>query len=970
MIPDEHVLLIDKKLTFIPTNSLNDNVKSINLHCNEISQISGLQHLAQLTSLDLSSNKLTSIAGLSDLVSLKTLNLASNLLTKVEGLAGLFQLKHINLSYNKISSLHGFVELHGSDSRLQVILLHENNLLNLRHVLSCLQGLISLRHLILKQEGLGNPLANATSYRAKVLQDLPQLTSLDYIDRQQKRVDVEDLNSRSDWDFLDLLDLPADSEVLPVTPKIEELKTPCIDAAFASRAASFNKKSSPIQTSAQKLLLSPSSSTATSPVLIVSNKPTTIISDSGRSKTCATPNSSSSFVLESSEPSAKVAEKSKISQSSQKSKAVGPLPKQARKATTVTKCVIKKKHGSIPVRKLPSKSNSTGALEKDSYVNMLKDLESERERRWKAEEASRRLAGIVRDLKAKDCEEKSLQEVAASTTERLKQALLNEKKTNDQLRSENHDFSKQIKSRDEELRSLKEQKHTSVHNLQNALTNANAQLSKLQAKLLKERQEFQTAHQSLKSNYDAVSRKNEELLFKIENLQSLFIDKESEKKKSACEMYTLANDDFRRALSLQFEKEEKRHQREIEQLEQQIGSLRSDYAKLECEFREALLIESERYKSLHNHYTVANENAKKFESMLVTASEKEEKCRLMMSEMTSIIKEQKVKLSELVKSKEDVSKQCEKQIDFLQQENSQNRKKLQQFEALKQEKSQLSSKFSALQSVVDGLKEERRLWSQELAEQGSALSKDRGRLEMKIESLKAEISSLRKNNERDLDSLRIKSKVVEDQTETIFKMKEALTLKDKEIRAKLDEQLIEQQHLHDTIDDLTKENTSLQNDNANLVERKQQLKNELADLTHDYEVLQENYESQKLKWLDKGALLSKLEQQVKTASQINRQKQEDLMKERDAAKQALEVVKNKNDELYETYQKELQTASNLHEQEMQRVIRDKAEEVERMKKKVDSVEMEMRELLRETDVKKKAMEMKVERLKSLIQEIS
>ena len=970
MSADEHVLLIDKKLFVIPTN-LQKDVKTINLHCNEISRISGLQNLKQLTSLDLSSNKLESIVGLSDLVSLKSLNLASNLLTVVEGLAGLNQLRQINLSYNKISSLQGFVDLHGSESRLQVVLLHENKLVNFRHVSSCLQGLISLRHLVLKQDGRTNPLVDTSDYREKILLDLPQLTSLDYVDRQQERVAIDEFNSKSDLDLWDSINLSSISDVLPVSQAIEEIKTPHIDAALASRAASKVKNRSPSKESPVKAIFSPSTDTSSSPVQRITVKSSSV-SASVRPKTSPTQTHSSSFIIDSSEPLIEI-DQNLISKQSPmvNPKRIATLTKQTRKVPASAKYTPKKKHGNIPVRKAPSKSSSVSGVDKQSYVNLLKDLESERERRWKAEEASRKLAGLVRELKAKDCEGKSLQEVAATTTERLKQALLIEKKTNDHLKVENHDQSKKLKLLNEELLLIKEKKHTSVHNLQNALTNANAQLTKLQAKFHKERQELELSHRNLTANYDSVRRKNDELTLKLDNLQTLFINKESDKKKSACEeTFTLANEDFRKALLLQFDKEEKRHQKEVNQLERKISSMQMDYAKLECEFREALLIESERYKALHNQFSVAGENARKFESLLATASEKEDKYRSMMSEMTSIIKEQKVKVSELCKSKEDISKQYEKQVDFLQLENSQNRKKLQQLEPLKQDKSQLSSKVTALQSVVDGLKEERRLWSHELAEQGSALSKDRGRLEMKIESLKAEVSSLRKSNERDLDSLRIKSKVVEDQTETIFKMKEALTSKDKEIRAKLDEQLIEQRRLHETIDDLTKENASLQDDNANLLERKQQLKNELANLTHDYDVLQENYESQKLKWLDKGALLSKLEQQVKTASQSNRQKQEELMKERDAAVQALQVLKSKNDELYANFQKELQTATALHEQEMKRVMRDKEEEVEIMKKKIDSVEMEMRELLRETDLKKKAMEMKVERLKSLIQEIS
>ena len=52
---------------------------------------------------------------------------------------------------------------------------------------------------------------------------------------------------------------------------------------------------------------------------------------------------------------------------------------------------------------------------------------------------------------------------------------------------------------------------------------------------------------------------------------------------------------------------------------------------------------------------------------------------------------------------------------------------------------------------------------------------------MRIDTLKSEINSLRKSNEKDVDSLRIKTKIVEDQTETIKKMKEALNYKDNEV---------------------------------------------------------------------------------------------------------------------------------------------------------------------------------------------
>lgn len=54
---------------------------------------------------------------------------------------------------------------------------------------------------------------------------------------------------------------------------------------------------------------------------------------------------------------------------------------------------------------------------------------------------------------------------------------------------------------------------------------------------------------------------------------------------------------------------------------------------------------------------------------------------------------------------------------------------------------------------------------------GSCLAQDRGKLEAQIESLCKENESLRKTNEQDSDTLRIKCKIIEDQTETIGKLK-------------------------------------------------------------------------------------------------------------------------------------------------------------------------------------------------------
>lgn len=58
---------------------------------------------------------------------------------------------------------------------------------------------------------------------------------------------------------------------------------------------------------------------------------------------------------------------------------------------------------------------------------------------------------------------------------------------------------------------------------------------------------------------------------------------------------------------------------------------------------------------------------------------------------------------------------------------------------------------------------------------GASLAQDRGRLEARIEVLASELEAQRKQADRNQDALKIKTKIVDDQTETIRKLKEVMT---------------------------------------------------------------------------------------------------------------------------------------------------------------------------------------------------
>lgn len=61
---------------------------------------------------------------------------------------------------------------------------------------------------------------------------------------------------------------------------------------------------------------------------------------------------------------------------------------------------------------------------------------------------------------------------------------------------------------------------------------------------------------------------------------------------------------------------------------------------------------------------------------------------------------------------------------------------------------------------------------------GAHLAQDRGKLEAKIEVLTNEIDTLKKQKEQDSDTIKIKNKILDDQTETIRRLKEVSAISD------------------------------------------------------------------------------------------------------------------------------------------------------------------------------------------------
>ncbi|XP_078490148.1 leucine-rich repeat and coiled-coil domain-containing protein 1 [Ciona intestinalis] len=952
----ENVFHIDENLETVSQLNIGANVKSLSLHSNRIKQLDGLQNALQLKSLDVSSNQLVCMTGLAHLFNLRSLNLSCNSISSI-CVDGLRNLVELNLSYNKIVILDCFNQFKVPGSSLQVLLLHGNSISNLEAVIQNLKGVLSLKHLVFKLDGddAGNPVCQEPGYRARMLNELPQLTSLDHIDRNgcSSIYDVPVFVFNSDAEYLlqssetSMTEIPDTIDVVEkpsyiqpttttlnqssvVSPQCDELPTPRINQILKKRKSSkISEMPSPIQ--------QPCSSDDTQVNGMEQREDSEVSNKENVSKIPL-----------------------KIPQI--QDKVQSPATKKPSKHS-VRKRFTHVQHKPV----VPQRTN-----EKQTFMHLIKELENEREQRWKAEQASGKLASAVREMNSAQIEAKSLQNLAAQTTERLKQMLLHQKETNQQLKDNNEE----LKEESEALNVKLDAAHATVEEQKNVIRVHQKSLSKLKGDLatvtktqIKKLQVMQMKVHEITKESEAKHVVNKQLEQNIKELQTMMIAKDESMRKAMSNKISIDSAEFQHIVAQRVAQDEEKHQINMERMDEKMRTLQQEYFQLENEFREALHIEADRYNEVSNKYKVVKLNADKYQQVYQASCENEEKSKRLISQMTTIIKQQKVKIDEMLKSKSEINIQYQSQFKSLEASLEAERKQVSQLKQTNQDRSRLLSQNVALQSLVDGLREERKVWGEELAHQGSSLAQDRGRLEMKIESLNAEISSLRKNNERDLDLLRIKTKVVDDQTDTIVKMKEALVQKDNEVRAKLDENL---QHLHELeqqVDDLTQDNVALKEQNDHLVNRKMQLKAEINEQTQELTTLKDEHRRLKAKWSDKGELLTKLEVQVKNINVAAREREMKLTQENQDTLEAKRLLEDRIARMDSTFQEQLDTIRVSHEQQINTIQQQHQLELDRCNKKVHSAEEEMREILRDAENQKKNMQMKLSHIKNDFHEL-
>uniref|UniRef100_A0A6I8N105 Leucine-rich repeat and coiled-coil domain-containing protein 1 n=1 Tax=Ornithorhynchus anatinus TaxID=9258 RepID=A0A6I8N105_ORNAN len=946
--------LIDRHLRSLLEVSFSSSLHTINLHCNHISKIESLDHVWNLQHLDLSSNQISQIEGLSTLTNLRTLNLSCNLITKVEGLEKLFNLTRLNLSFNRIHDLHGFLGLHGTNHKISHIDLHGNCLDSINHLVKCMTGLHSLTNLTLEKNGKNNPLCDIPGYRGIILQTLPQLKVLDGMDVFGEPINLLEGNS-SDLQYLeDLLDylVSSDSQLPEEEVWYGSFSFSCVEPQ--SRKLDENDMNSEmrikkLEDQISQLLKTTNSSIGECPLNVLKGKR-------------ETDTSSESDCESGKENHRKTSRRTKITNY----KKGTPCVKHHGKGKLSDRYLLSTLINFIFVN-LPSPPS-----QESYFFCFFCELDQERERRWKAEQTEKRLSDQIKELQKQAREEKDLHSITVTTTDRLKELVFKERNAKMKLQAIIQKFQNASEKLTNELnqsRLKEEEQQRILRDLEEKLSKMETQRVQQQASEMKRVQELELKTSATERELQILRVSLRQQKEKVQQLHEILALKEQQHRKELESRVTLNGSDFKDALAKEIAKEEKRHEQHVKEFQQKINTLNQQYLELENEFRIALTIEAKRFKEVKDGFeNVATELAKN-KHALAQAQQKEKQTSTLIQDLTSIVKEQKAKIAEVSQSKLEATSNLKKRIQTLETMVEEDKEKTIQVELLKQEKSQLISQLTAQESIIDGLRAERKLWGQELAQQGASLAQDRGKLEAKIEVLSMDNESLRKQNERDSDALRIKTKIVDDQTETIRKLKEGLQDRDERLRRLQDEINRTQKAAQEQLDGKTAELEELMEKLERHRERKEELKQQLQEKEEELEEITKSYSAMNKKWQEKGDLLNQLEAQVKQMKEKFDTKEKKLIEERDKNLQAQKVTLEKLHSMDNAFRRQLDSMVTAHQVELVQLASEKQKQIEAANEKVYEVEEEMRQLLQETANNKRAMEEKMKRLTCALNDI-
>ncbi|CAF0906318.1 unnamed protein product [Brachionus calyciflorus] len=777
---DSDLSMIDCGIKSIKDLNLRYNLKSINLHSNQITKIENLTYLQHLVNLDLSSNKISKINGLHGLVSLRNLNLSCNQIQTIENLDGLKKLQLLNLSYNKIQSIIGLNDLWGSDYSLETLLLNSNYILSLEEISYYLSGLNYLKHLSLNYNKF------SLDHRPFLFKNLKHLISLDGRDRQNKTVNYKNMKKKSK-----IIDF-SDSK----TPKTED-------------------------------------------------------------------------------------------EDEQLDNSLGPRLDQ----------IEDKIHKLLYIREKIKNTNDSADVDLVKPVSILK----------------------TRQINSKVDQSTSTIDSSFADTSHL------------------NDLIKTLNSEIENYKSQNDKNILLISDMSRKLEDLNRINSQKESDISTER------------------NKNTELCTKIKELETKIKIMESEYKEKMSKKESKLKQSFKSEIIVINEKLECT----LGQKNEKINQLEEKYKNLEDEFRQALIIESTRFNDLFKKYETNSEelNRLKIESKQYDGEKSRDKS--LINELNDLIREQKTRIQILSKARQETAEDVQKRSEKLNEAVADLAKLKSQNDLVKKEKSNLEIALKKVSSELDSIRSERSQWSTKLNDQKNFYLSEINRLDSENKNLKSELDFQANNLNKESDNCKIKAKIIEDQTETIKKLKQGLFERDEMLKTAREESLHSQKQLEKQLNEEMDLCNELQLKLEKSNEKKEALREEVENMRLNLAENKRIYDELAEKWKQKSDLINELDVKVRKMRENFELKEKQLNENVLKLKEENENLTVRLRKVDDTFRQQYDTEKKEHLIQLEKCKAENKDLINKYEARIRELEDEMRQILIDCENKKKFYDDKI-----------
>ncbi|RTG85702.1 leucine-rich repeat and coiled-coil domain-containing protein 1 [Schistosoma bovis] len=861
--------------------NLSPNITVLNLHHNRISEINGLTKATSLRYLDLSSNYISKICGLDNLQHLRILNLSSNKIRSIDSLENLNCLVRLDVSFNEITSLVGLKKLFGPGYSLTAIILQGNQIQSKSHILECLKNLVNLRQLVLlnPQTGDSNPVCGEPDYRLDLLQGLPQLEILDHVDRMGRSTQINVLADLPESQLNSLIT----SHLMKIYQTEHNHSTHHNNVLHSSSIQENNLKngntvvvhgkneinSSKVKDTLDLCQYIPEKELVFS-VTIASYCPFCLLRNIDPDKSLSQP-------------------VQQLSAQSLKNPNLNTFQRHNHSSTMKKQSVVDKNPSSTSTK---SKSISGRLSQRTSA-----------EKKTKHENSKRSNSTGLMNFNNQLTDQKHIQDVPVTM----------KISPNSNIQSYHH--GKEMKTLNRFMLSC----DSLLIIIYSFVIKAMDQHEAL--KVTEElKQAFTTEHQEkllVQSQLKIIEQKFNDMCQIVDHLQA----KENEVK----DRYEREIENLNKLIS-ELRADNKNALTRAENAEQKLDKTKTllrnreadyelidstkRYTALEDEFRMALRIEAERYDTLLKTSDLCKNELINTQLQLKEMIEREESARCLIQELNTLLKTSDLCKNELINTQLQLKEMIEREesarcliqelnterIGTLEMHLEEAQTRIRNHENLRKELKQQKAEMTAQESIIAGLKAERRNWSEELAKQ-------------------------------------------ENQTE---------------IKRLQNEGVQNRHNLESQLKQKIQVNTELDDEIKRLNKRKEDLKLLVGDLQSKIDELQEQNESMSQRWRDRASLIDKLEKQVEQMRHNWDEEQKVLIDERDTARKEISTLHSQMQAMDERFRQQLSSTEEMNDLAMNRV-KNEAEQLRiACETRVAEVESEMRTILLEAENSRKA----------------